>query len=243
MGVLMWQACSKGAIPNGSHTSDDDIQQRKSNEGELSKPKECDSRLWSVIKYCWYNEPSLRLNFEQLKIQLLKIDFNIIDRIRCHLCNNEIPENEIDNHQKSCLPKHISPEKRVHFTRCNYCGERCLGSQLEEHQQACSLKPQLVLQKDISNHRRQYPIPEIKKNERSRSPKSETDTQQSLKSVPHSNCKYCHGEYPSININNHEQSCSSRPTSQRSKPATVSCRYCNENFLLHTIEAHEVWEA
>ncbi|CAF3698268.1 unnamed protein product [Rotaria sordida] len=281
MGVLMWQACSKGAIPNGSHTSDDDIQQRKSNEDELSKPKECDSRLWSVIKYCWYNEPSLRLSFEQLKIQLLKIDFNIIDRIRCHLCNNEIPENEIDNHQKSCLPKHISPEKRVHFTRCNYCGERCLGSQLEEHQQACTLKPQpilgarcnycgneyqnneivdhqkscpsrseppvsrsqkLVLQKDISNHRRQYPIPEIKKNERSRSPKSETDTQQSLKSVPHSNCKYCHGEYPSININNHEQSCSSRPTSQRSKPATVSCRYCNEKFLLHTIEAHEVWE-
>ncbi|CAF2538502.1 unnamed protein product [Rotaria sp. Silwood2] len=75
MGVLMWQACSKGAIPCGRHTSDEGIHRRKSNDKVLSKPKECDSRLWSIIEGCHYNEPSLRFNFEQLKIQLLKIDF------------------------------------------------------------------------------------------------------------------------------------------------------------------------
>ncbi|CAF3457858.1 unnamed protein product [Rotaria sp. Silwood1] len=75
MGVLMWQACSKGAVPNMYHTNDVGIHRRKLNDGELSKPKECDSQLWSVIEGCCYKEPSLRFNFEQLKSQLLKIDF------------------------------------------------------------------------------------------------------------------------------------------------------------------------
>jgi serine/threonine protein kinase len=75
MGVLMWEACSKGEIPYGDHINDNDIREKKLKYVELPRPKECHSQIWSVIKGCCYNEQSLRFDFEGLKGQLHKIDF------------------------------------------------------------------------------------------------------------------------------------------------------------------------
>ncbi|CAF3698408.1 unnamed protein product [Rotaria sp. Silwood1] len=75
MGVLMWQARSKGAIPFSHRTSDGNIQEQKSSYKALPKPKHCNSELWSVIETCCCNEPSIRDNFEKVKTQLLIINF------------------------------------------------------------------------------------------------------------------------------------------------------------------------
>ena len=74
MGVLMWEACSQGEIPYGLRTSDDDIRHRKLNNEKLRRPKGCHNQIWTVIEDCWYNEPTYRFSFEQLKIQFLKIN-------------------------------------------------------------------------------------------------------------------------------------------------------------------------
>jgi serine/threonine protein kinase len=74
MGVLMCEACSKGEVPYGRRTSDRDVRQQRLNNMKLPRPHECDNQIWSVIEGCCYNEPNLRWNFEQLEIQLGKID-------------------------------------------------------------------------------------------------------------------------------------------------------------------------
>ncbi len=74
MGILMCEGCSKGEVPYGRGTSDHDIRQKKLRSQNLAKPKECHSQIWSVIEFCCPNEPSLRLTFEELKIQLGKVN-------------------------------------------------------------------------------------------------------------------------------------------------------------------------
>jgi serine/threonine protein kinase len=70
MGVLMWEACSKGEIPYGSDRSDDDVRQCRLNNERLSKPDECDNQIWAVIQYCLYTQPELRYKFREMQ-QLL----------------------------------------------------------------------------------------------------------------------------------------------------------------------------
>jgi serine/threonine protein kinase len=73
MGVLMWQACSKGNIPYGSNMNDNDIRQCKLNGEKLSQPNGCDLQIWSVIHDCWYMEPELRYQFEAMRKLLSNI--------------------------------------------------------------------------------------------------------------------------------------------------------------------------
>lgn len=75
MGVLMWEACSKGDVPYGSDTSDDDVRQRRLNDERLTKPNKCDQQIWSVIEYCWCLEPQLRFHFRQLRIILSSVPY------------------------------------------------------------------------------------------------------------------------------------------------------------------------
>ncbi|CAF5016659.1 unnamed protein product, partial [Rotaria sp. Silwood1] len=65
MGVLMWQACSKGTIPYGRDTKDGEIQQRKSNKGKLSQPKQCQNKLWEIILDCLHSQLESQYNFAQ----------------------------------------------------------------------------------------------------------------------------------------------------------------------------------
>jgi serine/threonine protein kinase len=76
MGVLMWEACSKGKVPYERRRSVDNIQQRKLNDEKLRQPKDCPNELWSAVEYCWLRASGLQLTFDQLKIELLAIDFS-----------------------------------------------------------------------------------------------------------------------------------------------------------------------
>ena len=70
MGVLMWQACSKGAIPYERCT---DIRQRSLNGDKLSKPNACQGDLWNVICDCFHTQPELRYSFQQMRERLKRV--------------------------------------------------------------------------------------------------------------------------------------------------------------------------
>ncbi|CAF4547002.1 unnamed protein product [Rotaria socialis] len=104
MGVLMWQACSQGAIPFAGDTNSGDTRRRASINRRLGRPKQCQENLWAVISDCFLNEPELRFSFNDLKTQISRIDFRPRG-IQCVNCNRQIPQNEITAHRNICRPK------------------------------------------------------------------------------------------------------------------------------------------
>jgi serine/threonine protein kinase len=74
MGVLMWQACSKGKRPYDSSETNNEVRQRKLKEEKLSKPLVCDKQIWSIIEDCWHNEPQVRYEFKDMKTRFSNID-------------------------------------------------------------------------------------------------------------------------------------------------------------------------
>jgi serine/threonine protein kinase len=73
MGVLMWEACSKGNIPYGLNMSDEEIRQRRLKYEKLLQPNGCDNQIWTIIQDCWHNEPELRYRFEEMQSLLSNI--------------------------------------------------------------------------------------------------------------------------------------------------------------------------
>jgi serine/threonine protein kinase len=74
MGVLIWQAFSRGKLPYGSSKTNSEVRQRKLKGENLSKPLLCDERIWSIIDDCWRNEPELRYQFKHIKRLLSDIN-------------------------------------------------------------------------------------------------------------------------------------------------------------------------
>ena len=70
MGVLMWQAYSKGQLPYQSSTTNSEVRQRKLKGEKPLRPYMCHEQIWSIIEECLLNEPSIRLEFAVLKSQL-----------------------------------------------------------------------------------------------------------------------------------------------------------------------------
>ena len=66
MGVLMWQACSRGSLPYGSEASDDVVLQRRLNDESLLQPDTCTGKMWLIMRDCYYHEPSIRYQFQEL---------------------------------------------------------------------------------------------------------------------------------------------------------------------------------
>ncbi|CAF3511376.1 unnamed protein product [Rotaria socialis] len=104
MGVLMWQACSQGAIPFAGDTNSGDTRRRASINRRLGRPKQCQENLWAVISDCLLNEPELRFEFSAIKKRLS--DLQDIrppppppPLIRCIHCNNEFPQDQVDDHE------------------------------------------------------------------------------------------------------------------------------------------------
>jgi serine/threonine protein kinase len=73
MGILMWEAYSKGNLPYGSNMNDNDVRQCILNGEKLSKPKECIDQIWNIIQDCWYKEPEVRYNFKEIQSLLSNI--------------------------------------------------------------------------------------------------------------------------------------------------------------------------
>ena len=74
MGVLMWEACSRGELPYASLVTSSEIRQRKLSYEKLPKPSLCNEQIWKIMFDCWHNEPSLRFQFTDMKIRLSNID-------------------------------------------------------------------------------------------------------------------------------------------------------------------------
>ncbi|UJR14419.1 hypothetical protein I4U23_001416 [Adineta vaga] len=62
-----WECSLYNGMKSHPHIIDTEVQQRKLNGEKLSKPWLCNEKIWEIIKSCWYNEPTLRYNFEEIK--------------------------------------------------------------------------------------------------------------------------------------------------------------------------------
>jgi len=79
MGVLMWEACSRGTLPYASVENDNEVRNRKLQNEKLPQPL-CSSRLWHIIKECWRQLPENRPNFRYLKQSLSMLRLGAVAR-------------------------------------------------------------------------------------------------------------------------------------------------------------------
>ena len=74
MGILMWEAYSKGSMPWANIENDNEVIRRVRNGDLLSKPPNCSQPFWSIIKRTWSKLPNDRPTFKELK-QLLAAQY------------------------------------------------------------------------------------------------------------------------------------------------------------------------
>jgi serine/threonine protein kinase len=67
MGVLMWEAYSRGAVPWSNIQNDEYIIQRVKNGDMLPQPANCNPQYWNILVKTWSPIPSERPTFGQLK--------------------------------------------------------------------------------------------------------------------------------------------------------------------------------
>jgi serine/threonine protein kinase len=67
MGVLMWEAYSRGKLPWPEIERDEEVVRRVINGDLLSKPPNCSQRYWSIIIKTWAKSPNDRPTFIELK--------------------------------------------------------------------------------------------------------------------------------------------------------------------------------
>jgi serine/threonine protein kinase len=72
MGVLMWEAYSRGAIPWSKISEDNEVTRRIINGEFLPKPSNCSESYWSIICKTWAKLPKDRPTFAELKHLLTK---------------------------------------------------------------------------------------------------------------------------------------------------------------------------
>ena len=72
MGVLMWEAYSRGAIPWTKISDDNEVVRRVTNGEVLSKPSNCSELYWPIICKTWAKSPADRPTFSELKHLLTK---------------------------------------------------------------------------------------------------------------------------------------------------------------------------
>ncbi|CAF2873956.1 unnamed protein product [Rotaria sp. Silwood2] len=72
MGVLMWEAYSRGSLPWANIVDENDVIRRVKNGDLLPKPSNCSQPFWSIITKTWSTSPSNRPTFRELKHLLTK---------------------------------------------------------------------------------------------------------------------------------------------------------------------------
>ncbi|CAF3572073.1 unnamed protein product [Rotaria sp. Silwood2] len=76
MGVLMWEAYSRGTIPWPKIENDNEVIRRVSNGELLPKPSNCTDIYWSIISKTWSKSPKDRPTFTELKRLLMEQYYN-----------------------------------------------------------------------------------------------------------------------------------------------------------------------
>ncbi len=72
MGVLMWEAYSRGALPWSKVEKDAEVIRNVMNSVYLPQPPNCSSKYWDIIIKTWSKLPHDRPTFEQLKRLLIE---------------------------------------------------------------------------------------------------------------------------------------------------------------------------
>ncbi|CAF4900544.1 unnamed protein product [Rotaria sp. Silwood1] len=72
MGVLMWEAYSRGTIPWSEIENDDEVIRRVTNGEFLPKPSNCSELYWLIICKTWSQYPTDRPSFTELKRLLME---------------------------------------------------------------------------------------------------------------------------------------------------------------------------
>ncbi|CAF3418223.1 unnamed protein product [Rotaria sp. Silwood1] len=67
MGVLMWEAYSRGSLPWTNIENDNEVIRRVSHGDLLSQPSNCSQSIWSIIIKTWSTSPNDRPTFNELK--------------------------------------------------------------------------------------------------------------------------------------------------------------------------------
>lgn len=67
MGVLMWEAYSRGTPPWANIQNDDDVIRRVRNGDMLEQPENCSPRYWDIIIRTWNQLPNQRPTFSELE--------------------------------------------------------------------------------------------------------------------------------------------------------------------------------
>lgn len=67
MGILMWEAYSRGAVPWSKISDDNEVIRRVMNGEFLPKPSNCSEAYWSIICQTWSRLPKERPTFTELK--------------------------------------------------------------------------------------------------------------------------------------------------------------------------------
>ena len=72
MGVLMWEAYSRGSVPWSKMKCDEDVIEHVLKGDRLTKPLNCEEHYWKVILKTWSPSPNDRPTFQQLKDLLME---------------------------------------------------------------------------------------------------------------------------------------------------------------------------
>ena len=75
LGVLMWEACSNGAIPYGDLKTIEQVYQERLQGKLLQQPNRCSNELWNIILNCFQQEPQKRPNFKMIQEDLLTLRY------------------------------------------------------------------------------------------------------------------------------------------------------------------------
>ncbi|CAF1478412.1 unnamed protein product, partial [Rotaria sordida] len=71
MGVLMWEAYSKGEMPWSNIENDNEVSRKVINGERLKQPSKCNDTVWAIILKCMSQQANDRPVFEELKRHLL----------------------------------------------------------------------------------------------------------------------------------------------------------------------------
>ncbi|CAF0925132.1 unnamed protein product [Adineta steineri] len=131
-GVLMWEACSNGAVPYGDIKSTDTVYQEKLNGKLLERPSICPNELWNLIVHCIQQQPNERPSFKDIQDILLELRFenkrdssNRFSQIhpisfekqinKTLPINNTGEETHYQWYNEECFSKNNDNEKQDHF--------------------------------------------------------------------------------------------------------------------------------
>ncbi|CAF1086367.1 unnamed protein product [Didymodactylos carnosus] len=123
MGVTMWEAYSKGAIPWSQIESDEEVRCKVMNGEVLKQPTNCSDQIWLIVFTCMSIKVAERPNFVDLKYLLTESQFT--SKQWC---------SEMENERLQQKAQYIPQQRETITIPYEYCQKPCSTSELQFHQ-------------------------------------------------------------------------------------------------------------